>query len=394
MAVVNLAEVLRLEQERIMMAWEERVRIEIEATRTQGRTALRDHLPNFLIRLAAALDPKTSIKDACEQTSICETHGKERADLLQYTIPQVLHEYMILRNFVFDTLEIHGPLTQADRNTILNSFDHAIREAADAFMYERTEREREKRRLVELDRDRTQKQLTNLEADTSIQKTFVATLTHDLRNPIGSARMALELLLLEIPDTPEIKDIAQIISRNLGYTETMLLDLLDANRIKSGHKLPLKVEACDLTHLTKSILAEMSSVHGRGFVLDANESIRGYWSANRLRRVICNLIDNALKYGSVNSPITIGLAQTAARTTIAIHNEGTPIPLAEQVTIFEPYYRANEQSGKNMPGWGLGLTLVQAVAQAHGGSVRVDSAAASGTNFIVTLPNDSRPFQS
>lgn len=388
------AATLRAQQEHIMMAWEERVRVEIEAARTTGRTALRDHLPRFLSRLAQALDPKLPLKDACEETTICETHGKERADLLQYTIPQVLHEYSILRTFVFESLERDVPLTQTERDTVLKSFDHAAREAAEAFMDERTEREREKRRHVEAERDRTKKQLKSLEADSSLQKSFVATLTHDLRNPIGSVKMALDLLLLELPLTPEIEDLAAIMTRNLEHAETMLLDLLDANRIKSGHKLPLNVEACDLTNLAKNVLAEISAVRGHGCILNAQENIRGFWSGARLRRVISNLIDNAMKYGDVNGPITLSLIQDSCCTVISVHNEGAPIPLNEQTTIFEPYYRVNEARGQRQSGWGLGLTLVKAVTEAHGGTVRVLSEPGKGTTFVVTLPNDSRPFQS
>lgn len=391
----DLAGILHAQREHIMQIWEEHVRVEIDAARKQGRIALRDHLPSFLSRLGDALDPKLPTDSACENTTICEIHGKERADFLQYTIPQVLHEYHILRNTVFEVLESkRGQLAKADRDTILKSFDGAAREAADAFMDERTERERAKRRSVEVERDLTQQQLKSLEADADAQKKFLATLTHDLRNPVGSVKMALELLLNEVARTPDIDSLVGIMTRNLAHAETMLLDLLDANRIKSGHKLPLNVEACDLTNLAKSILAELSAVQGRGCILEARENIRGFWSTNRLRRVISNLIDNAVKYGEPNGPITLFLEQTVEGTTISVHNEGLPISTTDQATIFEPYYRASESGGRRALGWGLGLTLVKAVAEAHGGSVRVTSEPGAGTTFFVTLPNDSRPFQS
>ncbi len=389
----ELVRILQSQQERILMLWEERVRTEIAAAKNQGRTALRDHLPNFLARLEDALDPRTSLDDAAKNTDVCETHGKERAELLQYTIPQVLHEYSILRHFVFQVLETNRPLSPGERDTVLLSFDHAAREAAEAFMDERTEKEREKCRNVELDRDRTQQQLTILEADSTLQKSFVATLTHDLRNPIGSLKMALDLLLEHIPPEPAVAELAQIMGRNLEHAETMLNDLLDANRIKSGHKLQLNLEACDLTHVAKSILAELSVVRGRGCVLNAQENIRGFWSESRLRRVIANLLDNAMKYGKPNGTITLKLTQNASKTTIVVHNEGTPIAPFDQTTIFEPYYRANDSGERHPAGWGLGLTLVRAVAEAHGGGVCVESGLQEGTAFIVTLPNDSRPFQ-
>ena len=386
-----LAETLHAAKERILVAWEERVRAEIAAARLQDSFALRDHLPVFLTRLGDALDPQVPLDNAADKSKIAEIHGKERAVLLLYTLPQVLHEYSILRFFVFEALEARTAVDTANRDIILNSFDSATRHAAEAFVDERTERERETRRRVERERDRTQSQLHELKADNDLQKTFVATLSHDLRNPIGAVQMALELLLLEIPSTPDVRSLSEMMSRNLAHAESMLLDLLDANRLKAGHPLPIVVEACDLSHLTKALLAELHAMRGQGFILRMNDDVRGFWSAARLRRVISNLLDNAVKHGAVNGPITLSIAQDAALTTIAVHNEGHPIPTEAQATIFEPHFQADGPDGRHGNGWGLGLTLVRAVAEAHGGRVRVDSGLATGTTFTVTIPNDARP---
>lgn len=380
------ASLLRAQREIILEVWESRARAEIEAARVQNRTALRDHLPTFLERLAKALDPRNDLENAADGTDVCDTHGKERADLSAYTIPQVLHEYSILRQCVFETLETAAVLERQERETVLLSFDAAARDAAAAFHELRTEREREKRREVEGEVER-------LEAESDVQKTFVATLTHDLRNPISSVRMALDLLLRELPADPEILSLAEMMARNLERTETMLLDLLDANRIKSGHRLPLDLERCDLTVLAKTTLAELLAVRGQGCILQARGEIWGYWSACRLRRVLDNLLDNAIKYGLPGGPITLSVQQSQAETTIVVHNKGTPIPLEDQATIFEPHYQLDGGDGRRASGWGLGLTLVKAVTEAHGGHVRIESEATSGTSFIVTLPNDARPLQ-
>lgn len=377
---------LRAQRELILEAWESRARAEIEAARVQNRTALRDHLPTFLERLAKALDPRSELENAADGTDVCDTHGKERADLSGYTIPQVLHEYSILRQCVFETLETAAVLERQERETVLQSFDAAARDAAEAFHELRTEREREKRRRAEGKAER-------LAADSDVQKTFVATLTHDLRNPISSVRMALDLLLAELPPDPEVLSLAEIMARNLERAETMLLDLLDANRIKSGHRLPLDLDRCDLGVLAKTALSELNAVRGQGCILKLQGEIVGYWSASRLRRLLDNLLDNAIKYGTRDGPITLSMRQSVIDTTIVVHNEGTPIPVADQTTIFEPHYQVDAGDGRRASGWGLGLTLVKAVAEAHGGRVRIESDEASGTSFIVTLPNDSRSCQ-
>lgn len=385
------AEILRAQHERILQNWEEKTRSEIDAARNQGKTALRDHLPNFLRRLELALSPKSPVENAAEGTAVCETHGKERADLLQYSVPQVLREYNILRQVVLQTLEAKDPLTKEERDIVLASFDAAGRDAAEAFMDERTEKERAKRRRVEHERDRSQSKLARLEVDSAIEKTFVATLTHDLRNPIASVRMALEMLLDVVPNTEEVLEISDIMARNLQQAETMVLDLLDANRLKSGHKLMLDVVECDLTQVAKVLLTEIQAMQGHGCLLKAGESIRGFWSTDRLRRVMRNLIDNAFKYGDTNRSVTLSIQQDAETTTIAVHNEGNPIPADDQAHIFDLHYQASSKQSRSQIGWGLGLTLVKGVVEAHGGSVRVESSAKEGTTFFVTIPNDSRP---
>ncbi len=384
-------EILRYEHERILQKWEERARNEIDAARTQGKTALRDHLPNFLRRLEQALSPKSPVENAADGTTVCETHGKERADLLQYSVPQVLQEYNLLRQVVLESLEAKNPLTREERDILLASFDAAGRDAAEAFMDERTERERAKRRRVESERDQSQSQLARLKVDSAMEKTFVATLTHDLRNPIASVRMALDMLMEIVPSNDEVAEISDIMNRNLHHAETMVLDLLDANRLKSGHKLMLDVDACDLTQVAKVLVTEFQAMHGHGCILKAGESIRGFWSADRLRRVIRNLIDNAVKYGNADRPVTLSLQQDAERTTIAVHNEGNPISSDELPHIFDLHYQASSKTSHSQIGWGLGLTLVKGVAEAHGGTVRVESNDQDGTTFFVIIPNDARP---
>jgi signal transduction histidine kinase len=109
-----------------------------------------------------------------------------------------------------------------------------------------------------------------------------------------------------------------------------------------------------------------------------------------LRRVIENLCTNAVKYGLADTPITITLKAEAERVQLSVHNYGPVIPKEQQSRLFEAFQRAPsaEQSGKR--GWGLGLTLVRGITEAHGGSVEVASSEKEGTTFTVSLPWDTR----
>jgi signal transduction histidine kinase len=123
------------------------------------------------------------------------------------------------------------------------------------------------------------------------------------------------------------------------------------------------------------------------------KTARGIWSAEELRRAVWNLASNAVKYGSPGSPIVFTIDCTTSAVAISVHNRGTPIPPDEQATLFTPFSQSRSRSAGGTPGWGLGLTLVRGCAEAHGGSVHVESDAEAGTTFTIVLPLDARPFQ-
>ena len=100
--------------------------------------------------------------------------------------------------------------------------------------------------------------------------------------------------------------------------------------------------------------------------------------------MIENLTTNAAKYGAPQSPITLTIQQTESSAILAVHNEGPPIPQEARAILFQQFRRARSTGTEN--GWGLGLTLVKGMAEAHGGSVTVESEKSLGTTFTVQLP--------
>ena len=133
-------------------------------------------------------------------------------------------------------------------------------------------------------------------------------------------------------------------------------------------------------------LQELSSTHGDRFVLQSSPEILGVWDCDAIKRMTENLASNAVKYGATYTPITITISETDEEVAFTVHNEGDPIPEAEQGALFKPYSRASSARLSGQKGWGLGLTLVQGMAEAHGGSVAMRSSRESGTSFAVTLP--------
>lgn len=233
-----------------------------------------------------------------------------------------------------------------------------------------------------------------LRKERSIREHFVAVLAHDLRGPLSAAKLGAELLSQEPESLDARRDLALRIDRNLDRLDRMIRDLLDANRIRAGERLPLRLDTCDLGQIAHEVAEELRIRHGDRFVVQADSRALGVWSADELRRALLNLGSNAVKYGAPDRPITFIVRRVAGRAFASVHNWGAPISPDDQAQLFEPFARSRAAIESGGAGWGLGLTLVRGCANAHGGTVSVVSTPAEGTTFTLDLPLDARPYQS
>lgn len=236
--------------------------------------------------------------------------------------------------------------------------------------------------------------LTELEQEREMREQFVVTLTHDLRTPLAAAQMGSYLMSRKADEPVEVVKLTSRIIRNLDRIDQMIRDLLDANRIRAGERLPIDVEQCELRGLVSETLDELATIHGDRFGLQAMEAIDGHWSVSGIRRILENLCGNAIKYGAPAGPVTIRLLRHgSAQVQIEVHNEGSTITLEDQLNMFKPFRRNGSGALEKEKGWGLGLTVVRGIAEAHSGTVEVESFPGRGTTFRVTLPLDARSSQ-
>ncbi|MFP2905179.1 PAS domain-containing protein [Pyxidicoccus sp. 3LFB2] len=237
-----------------------------------------------------------------------------------------------------------------------------------------------------------QKSLTSrLEEERELREKFVATLSHDLRTPLTAARLNAQMLARKGSDPTILVRSTARITENLDRVDQMIRDMLDANRIRAGEGLPIEVSECDLTPLARDTLEELALVHGDRFVLNAPGAVPGYWSCDGMRRILENLCNNAIKYGAREQPVTVTLAQAGPDTvSVSVHNWGPSIAPEDLKHLFQVYRRADVARAGPDKGWGLGLTVVEGLARAHRGSVKVQSAPETGTTFTVTLARDLR----
>jgi signal transduction histidine kinase len=155
----------------------------------------------------------------------------------------------------------------------------------------------------------------------------------------------------------------------------------------------VRLEPCEAGKVVRDVVDDLSLRAGDRFVLDVEQPTHGYWDCDRLKQAVENLLTNAVKYGRQDSKITTRVAESHGRLFISVHNHGDAIPEAELPELFRPFRRSlrAEQSGKD--GWGLGLVLVQAIAEAHGGSVGVESRPLDGTTFTLDILCDARELR-
>jgi signal transduction histidine kinase len=233
--------------------------------------------------------------------------------------------------------------------------------------------------------------IDQLRIEEALRERFVSVLAHDLRGPLSAAALSATLLAEQPSLAAERPGLAIRIQRSLARAERMIRDLLDANRIRAGQPLPLRLAECDLTAVVQRVAEEATALHGDHFVVDCERNhVLGIWSEDELHRALWNLVTNAVKYGAADRPITIRVERGDGTARVSVHNEGTPIPREDQATIFDAYMRTSTARSSGSPGWGLGLTLVRGTAEAHGGRATLRSDA-TGTTFTVELPLDARP---
>jgi signal transduction histidine kinase len=243
--------------------------------------------------------------------------------------------------------------------------------------------------LAKQDAEATSRKLAH---EQELRGQFVATLTHDLRGPLSTVRLSAQRLL-RYPDKVELRDqLHRRIVQGVDRVDEMIQNLLDVGRIRSGQPLPLRLGPCDLAAVVGDVVEELSLAHGARFAVEGPPSLPGHWSEQDLRRLVENLCTNAVKYGSAGERVVVALERRDPWVQLEVRNalaSGQALSADELATAFEPFHRTRTADASGQKGWGLGLTLVKGIAEAHGGTVSARSSPAEGTVFTVLLPLDA-----
>ncbi|HEY1957937.1 MAG TPA: HAMP domain-containing sensor histidine kinase [Polyangiaceae bacterium] len=224
------------------------------------------------------------------------------------------------------------------------------------------------------------------EETTALMEQILAFVSHDVRNPLATAKMALRVLFQ--PSNDRQREAEAMLLRNIEQADSMIQSLLDVAAIRAGRSLPLEFRDCDLGEELRGMVTSLASRDRIELV--AEPGLRGEWSTSGILRALQNLLANAMKYGQRGSQVRVGLHRHEERVLLSVHNDGPAIAEADQREIFEPFRRTKQSIQSGSTGWGLGLTIVRAVAEAHDGTVSVESAPATGTTFTISMPSQGR----
>lgn len=232
--------------------------------------------------------------------------------------------------------------------------------------------------------------LTRVRELEGARQEFVANVSHELRTPLSLIKSATETLVDGAKSDPVALDrFLAIIDRHADRLKLLIDDLLMLARLDSG-RVTLNLQPCPLQTTVQETLDDLAPrAEPRAMRLE-NSVAAGVLvlaDPDRLRQVLSNLVDNAIKYGRACGVVTVTARLVGnGRIELCVRDDGPGIPAEARARVFERFYRVDKARSREQGGTGLGLAIVKHVVLAHGGEVRVESEVGQGAAFFFTLP--------
>jgi PAS domain S-box-containing protein len=244
------------------------------------------------------------------------------------------------------------------------------------------------------ERRQAEDELRRLAADLAeadrLKSEFLATLAHELRNPLAPLRNGLQLMRRAGGDPAALTRVQDIMDRQLDHLVHLVDDLLDVARITRG-QVELRREWIDLGQvLSGAVDTSMPLIEAARHELEVrlpHEPVRLYADPTRLTQVVSNLLNNAAKYTARGGRIVLSAAREDGQAVISVADNGIGIPQAALSDVFKMFTQVGSASQRVHGGLGIGLSLVRSFVELHGGSVSAASAGLdAGSVFTVRLP--------
>jgi two-component system phosphate regulon sensor histidine kinase PhoR len=364
--VDKLALLIKSERESLLSRWREQVR-ELPSAKHLDTPTLNDHVPALLDELATAFHSaiERTIPEALLEGSP-PIHGLQRYQD-GFDIVEVVAEYNILRGCVHDLAESHGLSLQGKAFHILNRvFDEAIGLAIQTFSTQQA---------LELQRRRDE---------------YLAFVAHDLRTPLNAIALVARVFELSQSNREEGTETARMLRtlrRNVQQIEALVEKVLkESAHVQTEGGVKLEPRVFDLWPLAESVIHDLQPVTGSASTRLTNEipeDLTAYADASLLRRIIQNLLTNAITY-TPRGEVVVGAREIGGENGVEcwVRDNGSGIPEDRLGKIFDKHETDPQKQG----GTGLGLAIVKSFVEAHGGKVTVETAQGAGSTFRFTLP--------
>jgi len=372
---MRLSVFIRQNMEEILVQWESFAATLLPAATGMSGLLLRDHAKEILEAVAKDLSAPQTEKDQVNKSkgliqklpgapeTAAETHGQLRA-MSGFEIKQMASEYRALRASVLRLWLVAcdpAPPHLDDIFRFNEAIDQALAESIDFF----TEKVEERRNL------------------------FLGMLGHDLRTPLQAIQMTA-LVLERISAGEKVSIAARRLIDSGSRMKALLDELIEFNKIKLGLGVRITPTPQDMAMLFGEELGQLHAAYPeRQLDLLVDGPTKGVWDGESLRRVMGNLVVNAIKYGEGTAPISVQITGYADRITFEVRNKGTPAEAATLQGLFHPLKQGVINGTSADGSLGLGLFIAKQVVKAHGGDIAARCENGE-TVFAVQLPIVSR----
>ncbi|MFQ5673696.1 MAG: ATP-binding protein [Nitrospinales bacterium] len=234
--------------------------------------------------------------------------------------------------------------------------------------------------------------VTRLRRLENTRREFVANVSHELKTPVTSIKGFVETLLAgAVRDPEKSKEFLAIVVKQADRLNAIIEDLLSLSRIEQESESDrIVLEETRLADVLGNAIQSCDPLAAKqnvGVELICDGDLRAKVNPSLLEHAVMNLIDNAAKYSRPGSAVEVRAARASGRVDIRVRDEGCGIGPEHLPRLFERFYRVDQARSRELGGTGLGLAIVKHIAQAHGGSVSVESAPGQGSTFIIHLPH-------
>jgi len=275
-----------------------------------------------------------------------------------------------------------------------------FRKLSNKFLFRPEPLKRMRDEIVEM-AERKQKEIDELKRLQALRREFLADVSHELKTPIFAAQGFLHTIL----DDDEVDDFTrqrflQKAANSLDALDTLVQDLVTISQLEKG-VVRMRRQSFDLVALVDEIFEQLelraAQRHVRLELFPPNlpeTGLRVLADRNRIRQVLINLIDNAIKYGREHGHVVVTLEESSKAVRVLVRDDGAGIPKQHLNRIFERFYRIDKSRSRDSGGSGLGLAICKHIVEAHKSTLRVRSEVGQGTTLEFKLMKPKNPMAS